>query len=163
MAFSSGRAVFTMSVRASDKVKLPQQGWGRALTGMHGLPRPQQESWEERALGPIPRPWATPVGLASPSAPHPPWPSGKAKAVGNGIKTRPLPLSENSLKGLLDGQPQGRQRPEAGSWPGRCVAGKWSKAGKGKQHSTLWAPDPQPVAGRKVEALVIHRSRPSQY
>lgn len=52
---------------------------------------------------------------------------------------RPLPLSENGLKGLLDSQPQGPAEARAmGPGWGRCTAGKWSKAGKGKNtHSTL--------------------------
>lgn len=52
---------------------------------------------------------------------------------------RPLPLSENGLQGLPDSQTQGPPEATAmGPGWGWCAAGKWSKAGKGKnKHSTL--------------------------
>ena len=89
--------------------------------------------------------------------------TGKAKAVGNGIKTRRLPLSENGLKGLLKGQPQGL--PEAkGGGPGRGGAwlGNGAKPEKenntslyGLQTPSLWQ------AGRWRPWLFTGANRPS--
>lgn len=94
------------------------------------------------------------VGLATPSAP-PPHGLLKGQGCGNWIKRRPLPLSENGLKGLLDSQSQGP--PEASSmgpgW-GWCTAGKWSKAGKGKNKTFHFGTlDSEPVAGRTGRGL----------
>lgn len=68
---------------------------------------------------------------------------------------RPLPLSENGLKGLLNSQPQGPPEARAmGPGWGRCTAGKWSKAGKGKnKHSSFMAPDSEPGASREGSRL----------
>lgn len=75
--------------------------------------------------------------------------TGKAKAVGNGIKTRRLPLSENSLKGLLNGQPQGL--PEArGGGPGGVVRG-WETEQSRKRKTTLYSVGSRPPACGKQE------------
>lgn len=55
---------------------------------------------------------------------------------------RPLPLSEKGLKELLNSQPQGPPEARAmgpgwGRW-GVCTAGKWNKAGKGKNKHSTW-------------------------
>lgn len=45
---------------------------------------------------------------------------------------------------------------------GWCMAGKWSKAGKGKNktfHFGIWIPSLQQAG--QVEALLIHRTQPS--
>lgn len=65
--------------------------------------------------------------------------------MGNGIKTRPLPLSENGLKGLVDGQPQGP--PEArGGGPGRGGAWLGNGAKPEKENSI-------PLCGLQIPSL----------
>lgn len=66
---------------------------------------------------------------------------------------RPLPLSENGLKGLLDRQPQGppEARGTSPSW-GWCMAGKRSTAGKGKNKTLPFGVlRTEPAAGGEAE------------
>lgn len=89
--------------------------------------------------------------------------TGKAKAVGNGIKTRRLPFSENGLKGLLNGQPQGplEARGRGPGWGGAWL-GNGAKPEKenntplcGLQILSLWH------AGRWRPWLFTGADRPS--
>lgn len=77
-------------------------------------------------------------GLVRTLCPSSPCGLYKGHGCGNWIRMRPLPLSENGLKGLLDcqslGPPESRDVGPGWGW---CTAGKRSKAGKEKTNSAL--------------------------
>lgn len=133
MAFSSGRAVFTMS--ASERQGLSRPGGGGAARGTRRLPRPRCPG--RRTLRTDLGHLVGQAGLAAPSAPDPQG-LGKGQGCGNWIRRRPLPLPEDGLEGLKDSQLQGP--PEArdmGPGWGWC----WLERGRKrkKQNSTLAA------------------------
>lgn len=74
---------------------------------------------------------------------------------------RPLPLSENGLKGLLDSQPQGPSEAR-GMDPGWVVHGwEMEKSQKRKTQNTPngWALDSESTAGRVNRSLAYSEER----